>query len=301
MKKKISIIVPAYNEEENVVALLSSIFLQKNTNFVINEILLLLDGCSDETYVRSKSLDNKKIKIINGKKRIGKSARINQGFQKATSEIIVLLDGDVRLFSKYTLSHLVACFLAHKNVGLVSGRAIPDLGNTFIEKAIYTSIKPYEELIDSYNAGNNIFACKGVLLAVSRKFAKQVMIPNEIFANDAYLYFSCLQKGYSFRYAKKATVLYYLPKTISDHIKQNSRFIAGGASMEHIFGDIVTNEFRHARPILIKKLIKQFIHFPLESTAIFLLNTYCRILLYINSVFIIQTWSVASSTKRKNI
>ena len=84
MKKSVSIGIPAYNEEENIKILLSSVLAQKQDNFIIKEIVVVSDGSTDETGNRVLEIRNKIIKLFKNNQRIGQVLTQNIIVKKLT-------------------------------------------------------------------------------------------------------------------------------------------------------------------------------------------------------------------------
>ena len=94
IKQKLSIIIPAYSEEENIPNLLDEIgkaFLDNN-NF---EVVIVDDGSpvSLEDVLKDKSYSFKTI-IISNKYNLGQSKSIEVGLKNSTGEVIGLIDAD---------------------------------------------------------------------------------------------------------------------------------------------------------------------------------------------------------------
>jgi glycosyltransferase involved in cell wall biosynthesis len=97
-KAEISIVVPLYNEEKNVEELCSSL---NETIRVLNretEVIFIDDGSTDGTFDilsrLKKSNDN--VRIIRFTRNFGQTAAMSAGFDYATGEIIVTMDGDLQ-------------------------------------------------------------------------------------------------------------------------------------------------------------------------------------------------------------
>jgi len=91
----ISVILPAYNEEENIAFLIndiSSFFKQKKWQY---EIIVVNDGSKDKT---AEILNNYKkrenIRIITHKKNLGYGAALRSGFLKARGDLVFFTDAD---------------------------------------------------------------------------------------------------------------------------------------------------------------------------------------------------------------
>ena len=94
--KKVSIIIPAYNEEEKIENTLdkySSFFEKNHPNY---EILVIPNNCKDKTLqiVSKLSKKNKKIKFKEFKEAIGKSGALIEGFKIANGDLIGFTDAD---------------------------------------------------------------------------------------------------------------------------------------------------------------------------------------------------------------
>lgn len=92
---RISIIIPAYNEEKRIGQTLARYldFFQKDKI----EIITVLDGCQDNTIRVVQEYQAKSpeiIKYINIKKRGGKGAATRTGFQNAKGDLIGFVDAD---------------------------------------------------------------------------------------------------------------------------------------------------------------------------------------------------------------
>ena len=95
MIRDISIVIPIYNEQDNIIQLIKEVraSLEKKINY---EIIVVDDGSDDNTYevVNKIKKINKNITIISHKKNYGQSIGLLTGIMEANSEYIVTLDGD---------------------------------------------------------------------------------------------------------------------------------------------------------------------------------------------------------------
>lgn len=93
MNPYVSIIIPAYNEENKIKDTLENI---KNIE-TINEIIVVDDGSKDDTTGLAKSVQSEKIKVFKLEKNKGKGFALNYGLDIAmkNANIIGFLDGDL--------------------------------------------------------------------------------------------------------------------------------------------------------------------------------------------------------------
>jgi glycosyltransferase involved in cell wall biosynthesis len=89
---KISVVIPVYNEAENVVALHQSLREVLKNLGISFEIIFIDDGSTDNTLVELKKL--KSIKIIIFRKNFGQTAALDAGIKQTKGKIIVTMDGD---------------------------------------------------------------------------------------------------------------------------------------------------------------------------------------------------------------
>lgn len=94
MKTKLSIILPARNEEEIIKKTLTDILNYLKNKKYTYEILVVLNGCDDKTEEITKSLQvkNKSLKILNSKAGYGYS--LKEGLKKSVGEYIVIFNVD---------------------------------------------------------------------------------------------------------------------------------------------------------------------------------------------------------------
>jgi len=94
--KKISIIIPVFNEEKYIEKTIHKV-LKANTFNLIKEIIVINDGSTDKTKQVLKKLTklNNKIKVINNNNNQGKGAVLKQGFLKSTGDIVLIQDADL--------------------------------------------------------------------------------------------------------------------------------------------------------------------------------------------------------------
>lgn len=90
--KKISVIIPAYNEEGNIAELHREIVEVCRTANYEFEIIIIDDGSSDRTAEVIKSLSP--VKLVRFRKNFGQTAALDAGIKAAKHEYLITLDGD---------------------------------------------------------------------------------------------------------------------------------------------------------------------------------------------------------------
>lgn len=103
LKKKVSFVIPAYNEEESLEELYS--LIRDNINLCAKENLLtdyevmfIDDGSTDHTQdvIRRMSEQDEHIRYIFFRKNFGKSIALQTAFKNVTGDIIITMDADLQ-------------------------------------------------------------------------------------------------------------------------------------------------------------------------------------------------------------
>ncbi len=100
MKRKLSIIVPVYNERNFVGRAITEI-VEAVTGDVRKEIIVVDDGSTDHTFLKIKKSKKQNIKsgvtikVVRLKKNKGKGAAIRAGLKKVTGDMVLIQDADL--------------------------------------------------------------------------------------------------------------------------------------------------------------------------------------------------------------
>jgi len=94
----LSIVVPVYNEEENIAELykqIKEVIVRENYNA---EVIFVDDGSTDKTYdeLYRLSKEDKRVKIVRFRKNFGQTAAFAAGFDYAKGDVIISMDGDLQ-------------------------------------------------------------------------------------------------------------------------------------------------------------------------------------------------------------
>ncbi len=302
-KLTVSIGIPAYFAEKNIKALLESLVTQHEKNQIIQEIIVYSDGCTDKTVKESRSVKDKRIKVIDAKKRRGMIQGLFRMFKVYKGDVFVLLNDDIKITDNNFIDNLILPMKKNKEVGLVGGTPTPLPPRTFVEKATVSAWSVYDISRYKFRNGENKYTCDGKVMALSRSFIKKIdtNLPSEAYGCvDVYIYFSAISNGFDYKYARNAIVYFRAPENIRDFISLTARNNSNIYILEKRFGDIVNREYSIPKKYLYKEKIKELIKNPIPSIAVFFLGQYCNYLAIKKAKNFKVNWDVVTSTKNLN-
>lgn len=290
----ITIGISALNEQDNIALLLNDLLKQDYTGVKLDRIIVISDGSTDQTVEEVARIGDGRIKIISGRVRKGKPYRISQITHQTNSDILVLLDADIRIKDRKFVYKLTRPIIKNK-AELTSCQMTPLEPRNRLEQALKSSMKLKEILFERFKKSNNIYFCHGPATALAKKFYKQLNLNSE--GDDMQSYLACISLGYRFMYVAQTEVYYLLPATLQDYLKQSYRF----RESRKVFQDKIAH--RELNIPVALYVVFFFRAFPYILTHLFQIIYYSIIMLIslfygLKSHNLAQTWE-AASTKHK--
>ena len=182
-----SVIIPVYNEEKNISILMDKLMHSSGLVGKEWEVIFIDDGSTDGTFFELQRLKEKipQIKIIHFGINAGKAAAYSAGFQLASGNVIITMDGDLQddPAEIYSFQSALA-----KGVDLVVGWKYKGKGST--GKTVPSKI--FNSLL-SILTGLKINDSNCPFRAMKREVAKNLNIYGDLYRFIPYLAF---QKGY---------------------------------------------------------------------------------------------------------
>ena len=147
---KISLLVPAYNEEAVIGNTLKH--LLNDVKYSNKEIIVGVDGCEDRTLEIAKTISkrSKRIRVIHNKVRLGVTGNMNMLLKKAKGEIIIKFDADLKFGNPKTVLLNIIKYFKDPEVGGIYYTGETDLkknSNPYVEKKYWSEIIEERERI----------------------------------------------------------------------------------------------------------------------------------------------------------
>ena len=222
---KVSIIVPAYNEEVNAVKTIQNLLLQTYSDL---EIIFVDDGSKDDTY--NKVMDafkyQPKVKVFT-KQNGGKASALNYGIENCSGDIVVCIDADTQLMPD-AVGKLVRYFVNEK-IGAVAGNV--KVGNqknllTKWQSIEYTTAQNFDRR--AFDHINAITVIPGAIGAFRRSAMIQAGgFTTDTLAEDCDLTIRLLRNGYIVRNCTDAIAVTEAPESLKQFMKQRFRWSYG--------------------------------------------------------------------------
>ena len=224
----VSVIVPAYNEEVNIVRTIDNL---KQQDYPALHIYLVDDGSKDHTLgkVMEKFGNDGKVTVL-AKKNGGKASALNYGIAACKTDFVVCVDADTQLQAD-AVSRLMKHFIADEagRVGAVAGNV--KVGNqrnmlTYWQAIEYTTSQNFDRM--AYSNINAVTVVPGAIGAFRKKALEAVGgFTTDTLAEDCDLTMSINEHGYVIENENYAVAMTEAPETLRQFVKQRIRWSFG--------------------------------------------------------------------------
>ena len=234
---KVSVIIPAYNEEKVLKKTLESMV---ETQYPRKEIIFVDDGSTDGTLDIAREFKNQ-ITVLH-KENGGKASALNYGLVYAKGEIIVIVDADT-IIGRNSLKEIVKGFEVNEHVAAVAGNIKVRNRVNWITKCqaleYLTGIQVIRRAFDSFGS---ITVVPGALGAFKKECISGTgSYGKETIVEDFDQTIKLLKAGLITQGSIKAVAYTEAPATLGDFVKQRKRWYRGNIQVLKRHSDALTN------------------------------------------------------------
>jgi len=234
---KISVIIPAYNEEKVITHTINALI---ETKYPDKEIIFVDDGSTDKTLEIVNQFKGK-ITILH-KENGGKATALNYGIACSNGEIIVIVDADT-IIGRNALTDIIKGFEVHDKVVAVAGNVKVRNRTNWITKCqaleYITGIQIVRRAFDVFGS---ITIVPGALGAFKKSMVEECgSYGKDTIVEDYDQTIKLLKAGLTTSGSTKATAYTEAPNTLKDFVQQRKRWFRGNIQVFKRHSDALTN------------------------------------------------------------
>lgn len=296
----LSIGIPAHNEEQSIPLLLESILRQRCNSFVLSEVIVIIDGSTDKTYdaVKKFSQHDKRITIINRKRRAGKADALNLIYTRASSAYLLTIDADLYFESDLALEKMIQRLKKNSRLNLTSVRHKPIMPKSFMGKFAAYSHLILEDVFLKINNGNNFYSVMGMEM-MPKRFYKSFQLPKYTLSDQCYVYAKATSENrYAFSLVNDEFAYFMPVQTFYDWRILSVRSVKGDKEdvVKH-FGKGILSSYSMSKTMYFRSTLKFFIKSPINTIGAILMNIFIRLFPYKKLVVKKGMWQMTRSSK----
>lgn len=234
---KISIVIPAYNEEKVIANTIEGLL---ETKYPHKEIIFVDDGSTDST-LSIATRYKEQIRILH-KENGGKATALNYGMVYAKGEIIVIVDADT-IIGRNSLKEIVKGFEVNEHVAAVAGNIkVRNRMNWITKCQALEYITGIQIIRRAFDVFGSITIVPGALGAFRKSFLQEAgAYGKDTIVEDFDQTIKLLKAGLITQGSSKATAYTEAPNTLKDFVAQRKRWYRGNIQVLKRHSDALTN------------------------------------------------------------
>ncbi|OQX89255.1 MAG: hypothetical protein B6D65_04140 [candidate division Zixibacteria bacterium 4484_93] len=242
---KLSVVVPVYNEEANILLLVDELESRLAPLGIPYEIVLVDDGSTDGTkkVVNALSERHSEIVPVSYYPNRGRGYAMRQGFSASTGDIVVTIDADLS-YSPDQIEHLVQPLLERDDVDIVVGSPYMKGGGTEKVPFFRLLVSRLGNMVLGLSFKGNIHTFTGIFRSYRKKVLDSLLLESD--GKDIHL--EILSKALACGYR-----VVEVPAVLRGRKKGKSKFRIGSTTRSHLVFSMIE------RPALIFGFIGLFI------------------------------------------
>jgi glycosyltransferase involved in cell wall biosynthesis len=222
----LSIVIPMFNEVENVESTLKRVEAALASFEGTYEIVAVNDGSVDDTLeiLRKLESQNEKIRVVSYSKNIGRGMALRRGFQTSKGEIVVSIDADLSYDPRYILD-LYNALTTEEEIDLVLASPYMPGGGVQNVPAFRLWISKLGNKILQLAMPNRIYTSTGIF----RGYRKRVLDTLELESDGKEIHLEVLSKAMALGYRVRE-----IPVILRGREKGRSKFRFKRTAISHL-------------------------------------------------------------------
>ena len=222
----LSIVIPMFNEAENVETTLNRVGEALASFEGAYEIIVVNDGSIDHTLeiLRKIESQNRKIRVVSYSRNIGRGIALRKGFQESKGNMVVSIDADLSYDPRYILD-LVNALRRAEDLDLVLASPYMPGGGVQDVPALRLWISKLGNIILRFAMPNRIYTSTGIF----RAYRKHVLDSLELESDGKEIHLEILSKAMALGYRIKE-----LPVILKGRKKGQSKFKFKKTAISHL-------------------------------------------------------------------
>jgi glycosyltransferase involved in cell wall biosynthesis len=224
----LSIVIPMFNEAENVETTLKKVEEALASFEGTYEIIAVNDGSLDNTLEILEKVESQnekvKVKVVTYSKNLGRGMALRKGFEKSSGEIVVSIDADLSYDPHYILN-LVNALETEEETGLVLASPYMPGGGVQDVPTFRLWISRFGNKILRFAMPNRIYTSTGIF----RAYRKQVLDSLELESDGKEIHLEILSKAIALGYRVRE-----IPAILTGRQKGRSKFRFRKTAISHL-------------------------------------------------------------------
>ncbi len=222
----LSIVIPMFNEAENVESTLKRVEEALSSFQGDYEIIPVNDGSVDNTLEILKRIESKdkKIKVVSYSKNIGRGMALRKGFRESRGKIVVSIDADLSYDPRY-IRDLLHTLRTEEDIDLVIASPYMPGGGAQNVPALRLYISKLGNKILRFAMPNRIYTSTGIF----RAYRREVLDSLELESDGKEIHLEILSKALALSYRVKE-----IPAVLTSRKKGRSKFRFKKTATSHL-------------------------------------------------------------------
>ena len=276
MAVDVSIFIPVYKESNQLASMLKELSSQN----VEKEIFVTVDEPSEEFSQEIKNIDNKNVKVIINKERLGKANALNSTVKLSSAKVLLFLDSDVQISPDQDFLRKIIMELQHTDILDIKKKVSKD--KSFLSKMAYYEYFTFN--VSAWLSSHYLHKCpavNGAAFAIKRVTFDKVGGFHRVIAEDIDIAIRAFLQDSSFAYTADVEVKNVVFSEWKKWFKQRRRWSIGQARWTVDWYQDLIKKFIKKPQVLLPSL---FFLYP--SLAVFFLSATVPSLWMYNSLLV---------------